>query len=153
MINMVIEWKSFEKGVFLVNCLAIIHKDGKILIGRREDDPYIKELTWCFPGGRPTYDKPLEESLKEEIKKKTNLDIKVKKLIFARTYPEKREFLSLYYLCEYYLCEPVEGIEKPGEKFKELKWVKPTEVTKYFTTSIDPFILEFLKKLESEDYE
>jgi len=151
--NMTIDWNSFEKGVFLVNCLAIIYKDGKILIGRREDDPYIKELTWCFPGGRPSYSKPLEEALKEEVKKKTNLDIKIKKLIFARTYPEKKEFMSLYYLCKFYLCEPIESVEKPREKFKELKWVKPTEVTKYFTTSIDPFILEFLKKLESENHE
>ncbi len=150
---MTVNWDSFEKGVFLVNCLAIIYKDGKILIGRIGKDPHIKELTWRFPGGRPRYDKPLEKSLKEEVKKKTNIDVKVKKLIFARIYPEKKEFLSLYYLCEFYLCEPIGGIEKPGEKFKELKWIKPTEVTKYFTTSIDPFILEFLKKLESGEYE
>lgn len=146
---MTIDWNSFDKGVFLVNCLAIIHKNGKILIGKREDDPFIKELTWCFPGGRPGYDKSLEESLKEEVKKKTNIDIKVKKLIFARNYPEKKEFLSLYYLC--YFCEAIGGIEKPGDGFKEIKWVRPTEVTKYFTTSINPFVLEFLKKLEGEE--
>jgi len=147
---MTINWDSFEKGVFLVNCLAIVYKDGKILIGKREEDPFIKELGWSFPGGRPTYDKSLEESLKEEVKKKTNLDIEVKKIIFARIFTEKKEFLSLYYFC---LCEPVDGIEKPGDKFKELKWIKPTEVTKYFTTSIDPFVLDFLKKLESGEHE
>jgi ADP-ribose pyrophosphatase YjhB (NUDIX family) len=140
---MTIDWSMFKKGVFLVNCLAIIVKDGKILIGRRVPDKYIKELTWSFPGGRPSYYKPLESSLKAEVYKKTGLRIKVKKLIFARNYPEMPEFLSLYYL-----AEPVGGQERPGEKFMEIKWIKPTEVKDFFTTSIDPHILKFLKMLE-----
>lgn len=140
---MTIDWNSFDKGVFLINCLGIVYKNGKIIIGKRVPDPYVKELTWTFPSGRPTYDKSLEESLKDEIEKKTGLEVEVKKLIFARIPKEKREFI-----CLYYYCEPVSGKAKAGEKFKELKWVKPTEVTKYFTTSVDPFILNFLKKLE-----
>ena len=139
------EWKDFDKGVFLVNVLGIIYnpKTKKILIGRREDDPYIKELTWFFPGGRPGYKDDLEYYLKEEIKKKTNVDIKIKKVIFVKTYPEKREFLSIYYLCEF-----IEGKEEAKEDLKEVKWVKPTEVKDYFTTSLHPKILEFLASLE-----
>ena len=91
------EWKQFNKGVFLVNVLGIVYNSKKqILIGRRENDKYIKELTWCFPGGRPGYKEDLENYLKQEIKKKTNLDVNVKKVIFAKTYNEKREFLSIY---------------------------------------------------------
>lgn len=67
---MAFDWSQFDRGVFLVNCLAIVYKKGKILIGRMEKDKYIKELTWSFPGGRPTYDRPLEESLKDEVKKR-----------------------------------------------------------------------------------
>jgi len=139
------EWKDFDKGVFLVNCLGIIYnpKTKKVLIGRRENDPYIKELTWCFPGGRPGYKDDLEYYLKEEIKKKTNLDVKVKKIVFAKTYPEKREFLSIYYFCEF-----IKGKEEAKERFKEVKWVKPTEVNDYFTTSLHSQVLEFLKSLE-----
>jgi len=139
------EWKDFDKGVFLVNCLGIIYnpKTKKVLIGRRENDPYIKELTWCFPGGRPGYKDDLEYYLKEEIKKKTNLDVKVKKIVFAKTYPEKREFLSIYYFCEF-----IKGKKEAKERFKEVKWVKPTEVNDYFTTSLHSQVLEFLKSLE-----
>ncbi|MFQ6057027.1 MAG: NUDIX hydrolase, partial [Methanosarcinales archaeon] len=99
---------------------------------------------WSFPGGRPTYDRSLEESLKDEVKKKTGLDVEVKKLIFVRTLPEKKEFM-----CLYYYCEPIGGIEKAGEKFKEIKWIKPTDILKYskISTSIDPFIFNFLKKI------
>lgn len=142
---MKIEWNSFDRGVFLINCLAIIYKNGKILIGKREADQYVKELTWSFPGGRPTYDKPLEDSLKDEVKKKTGFDIDVTKLVFARNYPEEPKFISLYYLAKI-----IGGKEKTGEKFTEIKWVKPSEVTRFFTTSVDNFIIKFLKKLEKK---
>ena len=115
-------WRSLKKGVFLVNLLAIVYnpKNKMVLIGRREKDPYIKRLTWSFPGGRPGYRKDLEAYLKYEVKKKTNLDVDVEKIIFAKTYPEKRSFLSIYYLT---IPKNV-GKEKAGEKFKEIRWVK-----------------------------
>jgi len=42
-----------------------------MLIGRRENDPYISALTWAFPGGRPAYHEDIEFYLKLEIQKKT----------------------------------------------------------------------------------
>lgn len=138
------DWSRFDSGVYLVNVLAVIYnpKARKILIGRREKDPYVKELTWCFPGGRPSYKEDLEFYLKEAVREKTNLDIEVKKIVFAKTYPEKREFLSIYYL-----AEVTGGEEKPGDKFVEIKWVNPHEIKDYFTTSIHPKLLEYLKTL------
>jgi len=139
------DWQGFDRGIFLVNALGIVYNSQtkKILIGRREDDPYIKELSWCFPGGRPAYEDDIEIYLKREIKGKTNVDVDIKKIIFAKTYPEKREFLSIYYLCEI-----IGEQEKAGEKFKEVKWIKPTEVKDYFTTSLHPDLLAFLETLE-----
>jgi len=139
------DWSQFDKGVFLVNVLGIVFnpKTKKILIGKRENDPHIKELSWTFPGGRPAYKSDLEIYLKKEIKTKTGLDINVKKIVFAKTYPEKREFLSVYYL-----CEVIGGEERVGESFVEIKWVKSTEVQKYFTTSLHPKLFEYLKSLE-----
>ncbi|MFA4827297.1 MAG: NUDIX domain-containing protein [Candidatus Shapirobacteria bacterium] len=139
------DWTQFDKGVFLVNVLAIVYnpQTRQILIGRRQNDQHIKELSWCFPGGRPAYEEDLEYYLKLEVKKKVNLDIDIKKIIFAKTYPEKREFLSIYYH-----CEVVSGQEKRGEKFVDTKWIKPTEVQTYFTTSLHPKLLDYLKSLE-----
>ncbi len=141
---------KFDRGVFLVNLLAIIYspKTRKILIGKRENDPHIKELSWVFPGGRPGYEKDLEHYLQKEIKEKTGVDVNVKDAVFAKTYPEKREFLSVYYYCE---CELTSGEEKPGGNLVELKWVKPREVENYFTTSLHPRILEYLKTLDQRD--
>jgi len=140
-----INWKKFDRGVFLVNVLGIVYnpKIKKILIGRREKDPYVKQLSWTFPGGRPAYKKELEFYLKHEIKIKTGLDVDVKKIVFAKTYPEKREFLSIYFL-----CEVAGGKEKAGEKFVEIKWIKPMEAEKYFTTSLHPKLKKFILNLK-----
>ena len=139
-------FKKHRRGIFLVNVLAIIYdpKTKKILIGRRKDDLYLKQLNWCFPGGMPGYKDDLEVYLKHEVKLKTGLIIEPKKVIFAKTYPEKREFLSIYYYCEI-----SGGEEKAGELFINIKWVKPTEVKRYFTTStsIHPKLSAYLKTL------
>jgi len=141
-------FKKFDKGVFLVNVLAVIYdsEKKKILIGKREKDPYIKELSWCFLGGRPTYDEELENSLKKEVKEKTGLVINIKNILFAKTYPEKREFLSIYYL-----CEVVGGEEKTGEEFTELKWVNPEEIENCFTTSFHPQLKKIIMNLNKND--
>jgi len=138
-------WMKSDRGIFFVNVLGIVYspKTRKILIGKRENDPYVKQLSWSFPGGRPSYKKDLEFYLKHEIKIKTGLRVNVKKIAFAKTYPEKREFLSIYYY-----CEVAGGKEKAGEKFVEMKWIKPADVRKYFTTSLHPKLLEYLKKLK-----
>ncbi|MDO8660751.1 MAG: NUDIX domain-containing protein [Candidatus Woesearchaeota archaeon] len=138
------DWTQFGRGVFLLNVLGILYnpKTRQILIGKREKDPYIKKLSWTFPGGRPAYKDDLEFYLKHEIKMKTGLNVDVIKLVFAKTYPEKREFLSIYYY-----CEVVGGEEKAGEKFVEIKWIKPTGVQKYFTTSLHPRVLDYLRTL------
>jgi len=141
-------WSEFDKGVFLVNVLGIVYNPAtkKILIGRRESDPYIKELSWTFPGGRPVYEKELEQYLQEQIKIKTNLDVQVEKIVFAKTYPEKREFLSIYYLCT--VASGTEQTSQAKEKFVEIQWVKPTQVKEFFTTSLHPKLFEYLKTLE-----
>jgi len=145
---MKIDWDSFDRGVFLVNVLGIIYdsKTKKIIIGLRKKDPYVRTLSWTLPGGRPGYSKDFENYLRLEVKKKTNLKIKINKVIFAKTYPKKRKFLSIYYL-----AEPLNaGKEKAGEKFTELKWVRISEVNKYFApsfTSLHPTLMDFLNQL------
>jgi len=139
------DWSIFDRGVFLVNVLGIIYnpKTRQILIGKREDDLHIKELSWCFPGGRPGYEDELEFYLKHEIKTKTGLDVDVKRIVFTKTYPEKRELLSVYYY-----CEVVRGRAKAGEKFVEIRWIRPSDAQKYFTTSIHPLLSKYLKILD-----
>jgi 8-oxo-dGTP diphosphatase len=140
-----IDWAKYMKGIFVVIVLGIIFDTTtkKILIGKRIKDPYIKELTWAFPGGKPEYGEDLDEAVEREVKEETNLDVASLGPIFAKTYPEKKEFLSIYYL-----CEVKNGKEVAGEDFVELKWVKPEELGKYFKTSFHPKLKEYLLGLK-----
>ncbi|HDK41879.1 MAG TPA: NUDIX domain-containing protein [Candidatus Pacearchaeota archaeon] len=130
---------------FSVILLGVIFdpKTRKILIGRRENDPEIPELTWCFPGGELDYKEDLDKSLKEKIKLKTGYDVKNLGTIFTKTYPEKEDLLSIYFLCEVF-----KGEEKPGEDMVELKWVSPEEIEKHFTTSFHPRLKEYIMNLK-----
>lgn len=144
------DWTLFKHGVFLVNLLGIIYdpKTKMVLIGKRVNDPNIKNLSWVFPGGRPDYKDDLELNLIKKIKEDTGLKIELtdfNDIVFAKTYPEKREFLSIYYHIE--LNDKAESA-LPGGSLSELKWVEPSEVTKYFTTSLHPVVLNYLKTLE-----
>jgi len=140
-----IDWKEHKNGIFVVIVLGIIYDPfkKKILIGRRVRDPHIKELTWAFPGGKPEYLEDLELAVKREIKEETNLNVESLGTIFAKTYPEKMELLSIYYL-----CEVKSGKEKAGEDFVELKWVSPGKLEKYFKTSFHPKLKEYIMSLK-----
>jgi ADP-ribose pyrophosphatase YjhB (NUDIX family) len=129
---------------FNVIGLAVIFDTArkKILIGRRENDPYVPKLTWCFPGDTANHSEDIDKSLKRAVKEQTGYIVKNLGAIFSKTYPEKKDLLSVYFFCEY-----IEGKEKVGGNLKELKWVSPREIGKYFTTSFHPKLKEYIDNL------
>ena len=62
-----IKTEKMEKGKFAVIVLAIIFdpEKRKILIGKRENDPYVEKLSWVFPGGRITTEERGTDSQKK----------------------------------------------------------------------------------------
>ncbi len=130
---------------FNVVLLGIIFnpKDKTILIGRREDDPHISKLSWCFPGGRLKLGEDVGKAIKNRIKEKTGLNVANLGAVFSKVYPEKKDFLAIYFLCEI-----LDGEEKAMGDLKELKWVKPEELEKNFTTSFHPRLKEYIINLK-----
>lgn len=134
-----------EMNDFKVILLGIIYdpRKKKILIGKRRKDKYIPGLTWAFPGGKPNNKEDIEKTLKKKIKLKTGLNIANLGNVFTKTYPEDRNLLALYFL-----CEVVDGKEKAADDMAELKWVKPEEIEKHFTTSFHPHLKEYILNLK-----
>ncbi len=120
-------------------------KTKKILIGKRKDPKDIEGLSWAFPGGRPEKGEELEEALKREIKEETNYDVESLGVVYAKTYPEKRDLISVYFLCEI-----IGGEEKANDDFSELKWISTREIEDYFTTSFHPKLKEYLEGFTNE---
>lgn len=130
---------------FKVVLLGIIYdpEKKKILIARRDNDPYISDLEWMFPGGRLNKGEDLGKSFKKIILDSTGFEVGNLGSIFTRI-ADERENLVL----AYFLCEIRKGELKSSEKFKELKWVNPEELEKYFTTSFHPRLKEYILNLK-----
>lgn len=137
---------NLDNGVFLLNLLGLVHnpKDGKILIAKRENDPHIPDLSWCFPGGRANYGSPFNINLEHIIDERAGIVTTAGRVIQARSYPENPKIASIYFECKYDL-----GTIKPGTPFTELKWINPSETRKYFTTSVDAKVQRYLDSLKA----
>ncbi len=137
--------KKLGEKEFTVVVLAIIFdpEKRKILIGKRENDPYVEELSWVFPGGRLSHKETEEKTIKRKVKEETGLEVENLGTVFSRVFPERNDFFLIYNLCEL-----VGGKEKAGGDIKELKWVSPDELESYFTTSFDPKLREYINNLK-----
>jgi 8-oxo-dGTP pyrophosphatase MutT (NUDIX family) len=127
---------------------VIVNNKGKVLIGaRKEKDKWVENLSWVFPGGKMD-SLDFSEELKKEIKQETNIDIDVKSIITSRIHPDSGhksvEIVALYFHC----IPKGKNNLKPGGELKELKWINPTDVFKYFTTSTCDDVTKFLTMLE-----
>lgn len=132
----------------LVIGLAVIIERRKVLIGaRKEKDEWVENLTWVFPGGR-FESLSFEMEMEKRVKEETGMEVKVKNLIASRIHPDSG-FKPIQIVALYFHCEPVKinGL-KPGGDLKKLKWVKPLEVFKYFTTSTCDEVTRFLAMAE-----
>ena len=137
-----------EQGIktpFNVILLGVIFDPAnrKILIGKRENDPDIPQLSWVFPGGSLLHGEDLDKKLKAMVKEGTGLDVKNLGTIFSKAYSEKQDILSVYFL-----CEAISGDLRAGGDLVELKWVSPDEVEKHFTTSFHPRLKEYIMNLK-----
>lgn len=135
-----------EKFPFDVILIGVIFDPAKrqILIGRKEKgDPDLPDLTWHFPGGRLHHGEDIDKKLKQRIKDKTGYDVKNLGAIFSKVYPEQKDLMAVYFLCEVF-----GGEEKKGDDIIELKWVDPEKIEEHFTTSFHPRLKEYIINLK-----
>jgi len=115
------ELKSASDTTTLIVGLAIIVKDGKVLIGaRKERDLNVENLSWVFPGGRME-SLDFASEIKREVKEETGLDVRVKSLVAARVHPDSG-FKPVQIVAMYFYCAPLpKSKEKKGKAFSETR--------------------------------
>ena len=101
-------------------------KNGKVLLGKRHDDPekadsaLSGEGTWTFPGGKLDYGLTPEENVCKELEEETGLKAKpsdCKLFSVTNDIGPKAHFITLGFLCR---------------KWKgEVKVMEPDEITKW----------------------
>ena len=140
--------KSLSSTKVIIVGLGVIIKDGRLLIGaRKEKDRWVENLSWVFPGGQlKTLD--FADELKRTILAETGLGVRVKSLIASRIHPDSG-FKDVQVVALYFYVEPVtEKKEKAANGLAKLKWIKPSDAFKHFTTSVTDEVTKFLMMIE-----
>jgi ADP-ribose pyrophosphatase YjhB (NUDIX family) len=138
--------------IIIIGLGIIVSESKKVLIGARKNkDHWVENLTWVFPGGKLT-SLDFAEETQREIKEETGLEVTVKNLVAARIHPDSG-FKPVQIVALYFHCEPAnQKRPKPGGDLVKLKWVRPTEVFKYFTTSTCDEVTKFLVTIEKANF-
>ncbi len=107
---------------------VMILRDGKILLGKRHEDPEKAdsmlhgEGTWTFPGGKADFQESLPGTASREVKEETDIDIDPSDLkLFSVTNDRvpDRHFVTIGFLTKKFRGEP--RVMEPDE-ITEWKW-------------------------------
>jgi ADP-ribose pyrophosphatase YjhB (NUDIX family)/Arc/MetJ-type ribon-helix-helix transcriptional regulator len=138
---------QFKSKVLIAGVGIIANSNGKVLIGlRNTKDKWVENLTWVFPGGKME-SLDFEKNVKKKIKEETGLEVKVNSLVASRIHPDAG-FKEIQIVIFYFYCTAISGQAKPGGDLVKIKWVRPTSVFKYFTSSTSDDVTKFLYTLE-----
>ena len=99
---------------------AIIERDGRVLLGRRNREPYLD--WWDIPGGfLEPWEHPADGAVRE-VREETGLEVRPRELLgmFVDTYGEDED--ADYTLNVYYLVDVVGGDPQPADDLAELAW-------------------------------
>lgn len=114
---------------------AMIMKDGKILLLRRNNPPVQGQ--WWFPGGRLRKGESFEAALRREVKEETGLAIKPVKFIgvYNRVFPERHD-VTLAFLCK---IENKSTVVMLNDEHSEYQFFKE------LPSPLNPFIMEVIQ--------
>lgn len=109
-----------------VGVAVIIHKDGKILLGKRHDDPEKADSelqgagTWTIPGGKLEQNDGIKEGAKKEAKEETDIDVDDLQLAsVTNDIKEEKHFVTLGFIAKEFSGEP--KVMEPDE-ITEWRW-------------------------------
>jgi 8-oxo-dGTP diphosphatase len=101
---------------------AVIVQEGRVLLGRRRDDP--SQGLWDIPGGFLHEGEDAVAALRREVLEETGLEIEPD--AFLGTWNES--YFERTVLCLTWLAHPVGGEEAAGDDLVELRWFEPDEL-------------------------
>jgi 8-oxo-dGTP diphosphatase len=106
----------------------MILKEGKILLGKRHEDPEKAdsalhgEGTWTMPGGKMDFGETPNQGARREVEEETGIKIKkemLKLISVTNEIVEDAHFITLGFLCEHFEGSP--KVMEPDE-ITEWKW-------------------------------
>ena len=113
--------------IILVSAVALVDKDGRVLLAQRPEGKSMAGL-WEFPGGKVETGETPETALIRELHEELGIetwDSCLAPLSFA-----SYTYETFHLLMPLFICRKWEGIAQPKEG-QTLKWVFPKDVRDY----------------------
>jgi len=136
--------KEKESKTF-INLGIVLNPKGEVLLIKRKKPEKGEKgavLSWAFPGGKQKYEESREQCVEREVLAETGYKAKAIKEISLRYHPEF-PVIVVYHLCRAENSKKAKTSE-PWE-IEEIRWVKPQEIRKLITSSLDEKVAKELK--------
>jgi 8-oxo-dGTP diphosphatase len=122
-----------ELPIVLVSAVALIDKDGCVMIAQRPEGKSMAGL-WEFPGGKVEAGETPEFSLMRELEEELGID--TRECCFSPVGFTSYSYETFHLLMPLFVCRVWKGKPKALEH-KELRWVKPQDLYDYAMPEAD----------------
>ena len=127
--------------MILVSAVALIDRDGRVLLAQRPEGKSMAGL-WEFPGGKVEKGETPEDALVRELHEELGIetwDSCLAPLTFA-----SHKYENFHLLMPLYACRKWSGIVQAKEG-QSLKWVKAQDLSKYPMPAADLPLIPILR--------
>ena len=125
----------------LVSAVALIDRDGRVLLAQRPEGKSMAGL-WEFPGGKVELGETPEAALVRELHEE--LGIQTWNSCLAPLTFASHSYEDFHLLMPLFACRKWVGIPQPRER-QTLKWVKPAELRNYPMPAADIPLIPILR--------
>jgi len=129
--------------VILVAAVALVDRDGRVLIAQRPEGKSMAGL-WEFPGGKVDPGETPEAALIRELQEELGIDTRqscLAPLTFA-----SHAYESFHLLMPLYVCRVWQGTPTPREG-QQLAWVRPLKLKDYPMPPADIPLIAMIRDL------
>ncbi len=123
--------------------VAVIKREGKVLIARRQKDDPLKGK-WEFPGGKINKGESHEECLRRELREELGIEVSIYGIIASASHTYDHIHVDL----TFYLAEMLSE-ELIPKCYNEIRWVSPDKLEQYNFPEANR---EVLRKLANGEY-
>ena len=132
-----------DRQIVLVTAVALVDRDGRVLIARRPEGKAMAGL-WEFPGGKVDDGETPEMALIRELDEELGIQVPARclaPLTFA-----SHGYEEFHLLMPLYVCRNWDGIVTAREG-QELKWVRPIRLGNYDMPAADKPLVTMVRNL------